>query len=1036
VGGFFWARAAAAGTVTFDYTIAGTNVGSFGWFNSGNAFPTGPDVSVSNLVTTPTGVSISVQAGDIFGFHIRAGTGQFDTEISQRTVTIQNFRAPVPGPSLGSAPPGPTPVVPEGGGPPGPFPNTSVSAVNVIARGSATAFNGNVEIVGYEGQGPIPWTVTKYNRGDIAMRLAPANPAAADANTLNRGFIDFTTPTDASVAEAQSWRPHPARGVTIPTARQNGPIDWGDGEGGFFPTVAVSGSSSGPGYDMLTGAFGTGGLDINLGRAGTHASSPEGNFGFSVAWFPYDAGWIGGKMGNPDAGTGVSSWNGANQHSAGLVPALMKWEQFPPGSGTYGGLGMLRLPGVNAVSNGMVFATSANGNSDVNIVGLAPTNDATGGSGWIVTIREDSALGGEEVATAGQYQFEFVYVPYTAQNLIGGYIEGATGTTLQSAGAFTILRTELGTYELTIPGKRGTNGTLLLQVADLEPGTAVPMASRAFMSYEYDSATGKFIIQARNMFVDTESDLVDTSFYFAWVDFAQPLAPPSGPRLRSIDQVVVADINTINVKEANVAVNTDMPEILITTIDQSNTGAYVDPTTGLPAVQALVGYFYDPRTLTKIRGPFFIMGNGAAGTGNITRHDVKYNPVSDEYIVVGCARQYENSAIDLVMISRVGNSTSAGEPLLEVSVFDGLQNGLSYDDVSVAVSPVNGNFILVAEHRAPGEGTAEATFGALFDRNGAPLTPTPGRLDRLQPTGDEDDPDVIYLPSRDVFMYLSNTDFSGGLANKIVGSIIQTVPDAMGNLQVSGPEQSLAATTGVSQGHPASIENPFNGEVITAFDTGGNNTPTGELSYFDIGPGPAYTFTEARPQQPYLAGAGGDPFQHQHPQLGVDPNSGVFVLGYNARGSTVGLPDGYVFSVLDMNGSMMPSQLGAPYYLMDGPAIETTVNFHNIKYDPSSDSFVAVAAAGASGARVLYLAAVQVTSSALPEAPRLTITRSGSDVVIRWPASATGYVLEASASLSAPSWSAVSGTPQADGDFLRMTVPIGSGMRFFRLIRN
>src|SRR5688572_24689215 len=253
-----------------------------------------------------------------------------------------------------AAPAGPTPVVPDGGGAPGPFPNTSVSAVNVIARGSTT-FNGNVEIVGYEGQGPIPWTVTKYNRGDIAMRLAPAEPAAADANTLNRGFIDFTTPTDASVAEAQSWRPHPTRGVTIPTARQNGPIDWGDGEGGFFPTVAVSGASSGPGYDMLTGTFGTGGLDINLGRAGTHASSPEGNFAFSVAWFPYDAGWIGGNFGNPDAATGVSIWNGANQHSAGLVPALMKWEQFPAGSGTYGGLGILRLPGVDAMTNGMVF---------------------------------------------------------------------------------------------------------------------------------------------------------------------------------------------------------------------------------------------------------------------------------------------------------------------------------------------------------------------------------------------------------------------------------------------------------------------------------------------------------------------------------------------------------------------------------------------------------------------------------------------------------------------------------------------------------
>jgi hypothetical protein len=307
----------------------------------------------------------------------------------------------------------------------------------------------------------------------------------------------------------------------------------------------------------------------------------------------------------------------------------------------------------------------------------------------------------------------------------------------------------------------------------------------------------------------------------------------------------------------------------------------------------------------------------------------------------------------------------------------------------------------------------------------------------LQGVGDEDDPDVIYLPSRNVFMYLSNTDGTV-LANKIVGSIIQTVPDGTGNLQVSGPEQSLAVTTGVTQGHPASIENPFNGEIITAFDTGGNDVATGELSYFDIGAGPAYTFAEARPQMPYLAGAAGNPFAHQHPQLDADPSSGMFVLGYQARASTVGLPNGYVFSVLDSDGAMMPSQLGAPYYLIDAVAggIETTVNFHNIKYDPFSDSFLAVAAAGGNGSRALYLAAVQLTSSLLPEAPVLTIQREGSNVAIRWLASATGYVLQSSASLSAANWSAVAGAPQADGNFLRMTVPIGSGARFFRLIKN
>src|SRR6185436_14082552 len=110
-------------------------------------------------------------------------------------------------------PPGPTPQVPDGGGPPGPFPNTSVTAVNVLARGSSTGFNSSVEVTGFEGQGPIPWAINRYNRGDFALRLAPANPTAADANTLNKGFIEFSSAADAPLPENQCWRPHPALGV-------------------------------------------------------------------------------------------------------------------------------------------------------------------------------------------------------------------------------------------------------------------------------------------------------------------------------------------------------------------------------------------------------------------------------------------------------------------------------------------------------------------------------------------------------------------------------------------------------------------------------------------------------------------------------------------------------------------------------------------------------------------------------------------------------------------------------------------------------
>ena len=70
-----------------------------------------------------------------------------------------------------------------------------------------------------------------------------------------------------------------------------------------------------------------------------------------------------------------------------------------------------------------------------------------------MTVREDSSTSAEDIVGVGQCQFEFVYVPYTAENLIGGYINGTTGAKIQSAGNFTLTRTGTGTYEFDVPGQ-------------------------------------------------------------------------------------------------------------------------------------------------------------------------------------------------------------------------------------------------------------------------------------------------------------------------------------------------------------------------------------------------------------------------------------------------------------------------------------------------------------------------------------------------------------------------------------------------------
>jgi len=427
---------------------------------------------------------------------------------------------------------GPEPQVPDGGQPPGPFPGNTVGAANWVAE-SGTTFDGTVSI-GLDGQGPIPWSISRYNRGDFAVRLSPLDPTAAQDNF---GILqDFPGEGTAAIPSEQAWTPNAEAGIIIPTVRTNGPVDWGDGLGGFYPVIAASvGGSSGYGYNMVDGTFGRGGTDVQTGKAGDQSAnpSPEGNFNFATTWFPYNQGWIGAAIDNPDAGN--PRFASTNAHSPGLETNIVSWPN------PAGGNAVLSLPGINSTNDGMIFATSTQAGSDVKIVSVAPKSD---GSGWIVTARAASQTDPSVLAT-GNSQFQFVYVPYNASNLIGGWI-AADGSKIKVAGNFTIARTGTGTYTVTIPGKTGTNGVLLLQNASFLTGSTTN-ADNNFLSYA-DNGSGTFTIQSRHTAAGGTFPLTDVGFYVAWVDFQTPLSPPApasgqGPELsisKSGNSVVIS----------------------------------------------------------------------------------------------------------------------------------------------------------------------------------------------------------------------------------------------------------------------------------------------------------------------------------------------------------------------------------------------------------------------------------------------------------------------------------------------------------------
>lgn len=479
----------------------------------------------------------------------------------------------------------------------------------------------------------------------------------------------------------------------------------------------------------------------------------------------------------------------------------------------------------------------------------------------------------------------------------------------------------------------------------------------------------------------------EANFKSAGYEIARITLTASQPEEQSAPELVIGEpvvlqnaFEDLVTSGANLAINTDAPEILFTTIDTSNPDGFIDPITGEVAESALIGFFYDPRTLEPISSePFIILGNP---TGGFDTHDLKYNPVSKQYVVAGSAQSYPPNSIQTTLLALVNPSSVEGDPVAKAFVFDP-DTDLGYDDVSLAVSSKNGNFLYAGERNFEGEG--EGAIGVLFDQEGNQLTPEFGRLDQLQPIGDEDDPDIVYLENNDVFLYVTNTD-GETLQNRITGSVIQTVPGPDDSLQL-GEEQILGASRRPSrQGHPAAFENPFNSELIGAFDYG-NGSDGGDVFYFNIGRGPNYVLSQARGQVPYLDASGNDPYNHRHPQFAADPSSGVLVIGHNAHSSGNNLAAGYAFTVLGPDGRILPGQTedqnGFHAFVETNANIDNGANNHNLKYDPFSDSFIAIYADG----NETFAVRLEVTSNHLPATPEvseLILLRDGNEVQLTW----------------------------------------------------
>jgi hypothetical protein len=477
---------------------------------------------------------------------------------------------------------------------PGPFPNKAVSAVNwhISLPANGQGYPADIVQSAQGAAAPIVWnsggfgsvsrdiildpnteqtspgfSVARYQAGAIDFMLSPRDPVAAQQNLgpySNPNRERFGT-GNISVPASQAWAPSPNYGFAISTVRKNGQ-QWNDTAPYFNAAtyIQLDKVATGAGFDMMGGHFRGAQFYTRTTKLVTGSPTDPGSdlgglqrcaISLSLAFFPYDQGWKAGYFDGAfvsDINLGVAHWKygeGFGLHSGTAVSGMAILGN--PGQATYnaptdllewfdqnGGnnyMAKVRLPGVNSQTNGMLFTVANDEGNSLrgNYANNAPRADGSGWDVWIRGIGESAA--DPTLATGGvgdnSDSFSFLYVPFDADNLVGGVVH-RDGTLKKQVGTYTVAKLSTGRYSITIPGKSEATGMLLLQNSGYllsQPAGYTNVADTSFLSYEYggtNTPSNAFIVESRYIAAGPATALRDAEFSFVYLDFQNPIAPP------------------------------------------------------------------------------------------------------------------------------------------------------------------------------------------------------------------------------------------------------------------------------------------------------------------------------------------------------------------------------------------------------------------------------------------------------------------------------------------------------------------------------
>ncbi|MCK5805836.1 MAG: hypothetical protein KAI66_23595, partial [Lentisphaeria bacterium] len=230
------------------------------------------------------------------------------------------------------------------------------------------------------------------------------------------------------------------------------------------------------------------------------AGGAEANYDFALAWFPFSEGWIGAHVAR----------DGQTLLGAGNLPdgtALRRWTL-----GNSAGEIRLTMPGINTLTDGMLFVVSSENGDNVTAVGPEPD-----GSAWHIRIADEAHDYRREESTP----WSFVYIPYRLDGLVGGRMH-TDGKVLDGVGDFGVKRTAAGRYEISIPGRTGEDGILLLEITQLSGSSVEDNA----IAWAWDAAAcggeGGFVIETYDQPAFASQD---AAFCFAFIPYKNALNP-------------------------------------------------------------------------------------------------------------------------------------------------------------------------------------------------------------------------------------------------------------------------------------------------------------------------------------------------------------------------------------------------------------------------------------------------------------------------------------------------------------------------------